>query len=398
MPFSRTSREYIAYMAILNSGFFVFQSYYIIFLTVNGLSYTDISLIFVGNFVALAILNLFAGDFADRHGRKRAMLIGGAINVFGFLVYGLSSSIMLFLLAEIILASSSALISGSVEAWFIDSLRSENKLSEAKKTFPMNSSVSNLLGIVGGMVGSVLAAFALNLPMLAGAVLVAVATIFALVLFKENFGEKSSRFAGLVKESFAHFRASPALRDLTYAEMFRTCAIMVYFLIYQPYLVLTGMGKEYLGIYFSLLMISMVAGNLLSVSLAERLGRHRMLALAGILLFASYILQPLVHTYLLAGLLFAVSGFTSGLAMPTVMLWRNSLIPSRIRASSLALLSSLLNLAAGAMTLGLGPVIDSSSLEAAMYIGAFLAAASVPLYLIANRHSTLAASESVPGL
>ena len=69
MPLSRISREYIAYMAILNSGFFVFQSYYIIFLTVNGLSYTDISLIFVGNFVALAILNLFAGDFADRHGR-----------------------------------------------------------------------------------------------------------------------------------------------------------------------------------------------------------------------------------------------------------------------------------------------------------------------------------------
>ena len=86
-------------MAILNSGFFVFQSYYIIFLTVNGLSYTDISLIFVGNFVALAILNLFAGDYADRHGRKKAILIGGAINVFGFLVYGLSSSILLFLLA-----------------------------------------------------------------------------------------------------------------------------------------------------------------------------------------------------------------------------------------------------------------------------------------------------------
>jgi hypothetical protein len=57
-----------------------------------------------------------------------------------------------------------------------------------------------------------------------------------------------------------------------------------------------------------------------------------------------------------------------------------------------------LNLGAGAMTLGLGPVIDSSSLDAAMYIGAFFAAASVPLYLIANRHSTLAVSESLPGL
>jgi MFS family permease len=385
-------------MAILNSGFFVFQSYYILFLTVNGLSYTDISLIFVGNFVALAILNLFAGDFADRHGRKKAILIGGAINVFGFMVYGLSSSILLFLLAEIILAGSSALISGSVEAWFVDSLRKDDKLIEAKRAFPLNSSFSNLLGIAGGMVGSVLAAYALNLPMLVGAGLTAVATLFALFLFKENFGEQSSRFAGLVKESLSHFRHSAALRDLTYAEMFRTSAIIVYFIIYQPYLVLAGMGEEYLGIYFSVLMVSMVAGNLLSVRMADRLGRHRLLALAGVILFASYILQPMVHTYLLAGLLFAVSGFTSGLAMPTVMIWRNSLIPSRIRASTLAVLSSLLNLAAGATTLALGPVIDSSSLEAAMYIGAILAAASVPLYLIANRHSTSATNESMPGL
>jgi hypothetical protein len=33
-----------------------------------------------------------------------------------------------------------------------------------------------------------------------------------------------------------------------------------------------------------------------------------------------------------------------------------------------------------------------------MYIGAILAAASVPLYLIANRHSTSATNESMPGL
>ncbi len=396
MPLSRTSKEYIAYMAILNSGFFVFQSYYIIYLTANGLDYTDISLIFVGNFVALAILNLFAGDFADRHGRKQALLIGGAINVFGFTVYGLSSSILRFLLAEIILAGSAALISGSVEAWLIDSLRAEGKASEAKRTFPVNSSVSNLLGIVGGVVGSVFAAIALNLPMLVGAALTAVATLFALFFFKENFGERSSRFAGLLKESLSHFRHSAALRDLTYAEMLRNSAVIVYFIVYQPYLVLAGMGKEFLGIYFSVLMVSMVAGNLLSIKMADRLGRHRMLAFAGILLFASYILQPLVQSYLLSGILFAISGFTSGLAMPTVMLWRNSLIPSRIRASSLALLSSLLNLAAGGMTLVLGPVIDSSSLQAAMYIGAILAAASVPLYLIANRYTPLSKDLVMP--
>ena len=386
MALSRTSRQYIAFMATMNLGFYVFQSYYIFFLTANGLTFTDISLIFMGNFLALALLNFVAGNFADRYGRKKAILLGGLINVIGFVVYGLSSSLLLFLAAEIILAGSSALIMGSVEAWFVDELNAKKRLSEASKAFPANSSISNILGILGGVMGSLVAAYALNLPMLAGAVLVGVATAFALLFFTENYGERGSRFSGLMKESMAHVRHSAALRNLTYGEMFRNSAVIVYLIVYQPYLVAIGLGQEYLGIFFSILAISIVLGNLLSVRTADRLGRHRMLAVICMMLFAAYITQPFVHDYLIAGALFAFTGFTTGLAMPPIIIWRNSLIPSRIRASTLAVLSSILNLGAGISTLALGLIIDSTSMQVAMYLGAFLALAATPFYLIAKKH------------
>lgn len=384
---SGTSKQYIAYLAILNLGFFIFHSYYIIYLRANGLSYTDIGVIYAAYFIALAILNLVAGNFADRHGRKKAIIIGGMINVVGFLVYGLSSSFELFLLAELILAGSAALIGGTVEAWLVDALKERKRPAEAARTFPLNSSVSNILGIVGGVIGSVLAAIALNLPMLAAAAFVGLATVIAFLLFQENFGERAHLFSQLIKQSFAHFRHSPALKNLTYAEMWRNSAVVVYLIIYQPYMVTVGLGEEYLGVFFSLLMISTAAGNLSSMVLADRIGRHRLLALSCVVLFASFILQPLVHDFALSGLLFAMSGFTNGLALPTVMTWRNSLIPSRIRASTLAILSSLTNLAIAAMSLGLGPVIDSSSLQAAMYVGAILAILAVPFYFRARRRS-----------
>lgn len=387
MPLSRTSKEYIAFSAVLNLGFFVFQSYYILYLRVNGLSYTDITLIFAANFIALALLCFVSGGLADRYGRKRAIVIGGVITVIGFLVYGLSSSLPYFLAAEIILAGASALVGASLEAWFVDELKSAKRASEAARAFPLNSGVTNLLGILGGIIGSVLAAYALNLPMLAGSVFVAAATLIALLTFRENFGERANRIGAMVKESLGHFRRSAALSGLTYGEMLRTSAVIVYLLVYQPYMVAVGLGEQYLGLYFSVLMISTALGNLLSVRLAERSGRHWLLAASCAIIFTSFILQPLAQGFLMAGCLFALTGFANGLAIPPVMMWRNSLIPSRIRASTLALLSALLNLASAGMSLVLGPVMDATSLQAGMLIGAALALLALPFYFLSHRRS-----------
>jgi len=393
LALSRTSKEYIAYMATLNLGFFVFQSYYILYLRVNGLSYTDITFIFAANFVALALLNFVSGNFADRHGRKKAIVIGGAINVVGFLIYGLSSSLLLFLAAEIILAGSWSLIGGSVEAWFVDELKAGRRPGEAARTFPLSGGIGNILGIVGGVIGSLLAAVALNLPMLAGALFVGAATLLALLFFNENFGDRTERFSAMVRQSMGHFRRSAALRDLTYGEMLRSAAVVVYLLIYQPYMVAVGLGEQYLGLYFSMLMISTALGNLLSGRLADRSGRHILLASSCTVMLASFLIQPLVQGFLLAGFLFALTGFANGLALPTVMVWRNSLIPSGMRASTLALLSSMLNLAAATLSLGLGPLIDATSLQAAMLVGAMLSLLAIPFYFLAQRRSQGAGDE-----
>ncbi|MGD1060255.1 MAG: MFS transporter [Methanomassiliicoccales archaeon] len=387
MALSSTSRQYIAFLTLTNLGFYVFQSYYIIYLRQSGLTFTDISVIFAANFVALALFCLVAGNFADRHGRKKAIVLGAVVNIAGFAIYGLSSSFWPFLAAEVILAGATALVNAGLEAWYMDELKCEGCISDVRVALPLTSGLSNVLGIAGGVVGSFLAAYTLNIPMLAGAAILIIPLIVAIGMFKENYGDRTGGFSSLIRSSMSHFRKSMALKALTAGEMLRGSAIIVYVIIYQPYLVAVGLGTDYLGIYFSLLMIAMAAGSLLSVKAAARFGRHRLLVLSSVLLVFAYLAQPLVHDYVLAGILFLITGFSQGLGLPSIMIWRNTLIPSRVRASTLAVLTVMLNLSAAVMSLGLGPLIDATSMEAAMYVGAILAAAAIPFYFVAHKWS-----------
>lgn len=387
MALSSTSRQYIIFLTLTNLGFYVFQSYYIIYLRQSGLSFTDISVIFAANFIALAVFCLISGSFADRHGRKKAIVLGAVINVAGLAIYGLFSSFWPFLTAEVILAGATALVNAGLEAWYMDEVKCEGCVSDVKVTLPLTSGLSNVLGIAGGVVGSFLAAYALNIPMLAGAAILVIPLLVAFGMFRENYGDRTGGFTALIRSSMSHFKKSMALKALTAGEMLRGSAVIVYVIIYQPYLVAVGLGTDYLGIYFSLLMIAMAAGSLLSVKAASRFGRHRLLVLSSVLLVIAYIAQPFVHDYILAGILFLVTGFSQGLGMPSIMIWRNTLIPSRVRASTLAVLTAMLNLSFAVMSFGLGPLIDATSMESAMYVGAILAAAAIPFYFIAHKWS-----------
>jgi len=371
-------------MVLTNLGFFVFQSYYIIFLKKSGLTYTDISVIFFANFIALALLNFPSGNFADKYGRKRAVILGTLISGLGMIVYGLTSLFLVFLAMEVVLALASSLLSGSVEAWFVDSIRAEKCESEAERTFSLTQGVSYFLGLLAGIVGSIFAVFILSLPMVVGGIIVLFAIGVVAIGFRENYGDVGSGFRAHVGESLRHFRDSPALERLTAGEMLRTAASLVYFIVYQPYLVAIGLGEQYLGLFFSCLMVASAVGSLISVRLVRFSRRYLVLMVMSGLLLTAYVLQPFAHDVVLSAFLFTVCGFANGVAIPAIMVWRNNLIPSRIRASSLAVLSTLLNTGNALMTIVLGPVADGTSLQVALLLGALLAALAMPFYYLAH--------------
>jgi MFS family permease len=127
--------------------------------------------------------------------------------------------------------------------------------------------------------------------------------------------------------------------------------------------------------------------------LAERIGAHRVMAASSLGLFASFVLLSLSPGLGASCVLFALCGLANGLGWPPLMIWRNRLVPSRIRASALALFASFTYLAGAAASMVLGAVLDTASSTAGFILAALIALTSVPLYLkAANKKQAEGAS------
>src|SRR6185436_7501740 len=89
----------------------------------RGLSIGEIGAVFAVHSVVAIALEVPSGALADTVGRRRVMLAGAALTVVSLLLFAFAQSLVAFMAAVGLLAAGRALISGSLEAWYVDSLR-----------------------------------------------------------------------------------------------------------------------------------------------------------------------------------------------------------------------------------------------------------------------------------
>lgn len=120
---SSTSRQFLAFLGIVNVSITVSQGCYIIFLEEQGLSFSEMGLILATSMIATAVFDFHTGNVSDKYGRKFSFLSGLVLVEGGIIVYGLTSPIAFFILAEIVAGPGMALVSGAPEAWLVDELK-----------------------------------------------------------------------------------------------------------------------------------------------------------------------------------------------------------------------------------------------------------------------------------
>ncbi|MBI0583570.1 MAG: MFS transporter [Methanomassiliicoccus sp.] len=372
-------------MGLANLSFYVFQGYFIFYLQDSGLNYLQMSVIYAVNLIFSAVLSLPMGNVADRYGRKRAFAIGAAIMAVSMLIYAFNHAFAVFLVAEVIWAVGWALLNGSNEAWVVDQLSKDDRSSEGPRAFTVMMSMSYVLGVAGGVLASMLVIFSLNMPFLGAAIIAFTCAALVWRRLPENYGAEKVRLGKILGDSLKFYRSNKGLQLLTAGETFRYIASVIYLFLYQPYLVAIGLGEEFLGVYFSVLMLSSAAGSLIAPRVADRMGGHRVMALSSLGLFAGFALLALSPGLAASCFLFALCGFSNGLGWPPLMIWRNRLVPSRIRASALAMFASFTYIAGAAITIALGALMDASSSSAGFAFAAFIGLLSIPLYLQAAK-------------
>jgi MFS family permease len=126
----------------------------------RGLSLGEIGAVFaVHSGVAIA-LEVPSGALADTIGRRRVLLAGASLTVVSLVLFALAQSVPAFMASVGLLAAGRALISGSLEAWYVDSLRSLDPSAPLSHGLSRGAAGEGVALGLGALVGGVLVTIA----------------------------------------------------------------------------------------------------------------------------------------------------------------------------------------------------------------------------------------------
>jgi MFS family permease len=354
----------------------------------RGLSIGQIGAVFAVHSVVLIALELPSGALADAVGRRRVMLVGAALTVVSLLLFAVAESLVAFMASVGLLAAGRALISGSLEAWYVDSLRLLDPAAPLTRGLSRGTAAEGIAMALGALVAGGLVTLAgsgegdgalsgYGVAALAGA-LAGVAYLVAIAALVHErpeqrhaaaAGESIGRRAGVV---FATARREFAESVLVRVVVITGVALGMSFtaveLLWQPRLadLLSSSGSH--GFAFGGLgaaaMVAVAIGAALSARLNRRLGVRVGYVLA--LAFAAVCVALLGAPQSAAGfvLVYLLAYLGMGLAEPMHFELLNDAVGASARATlisaeSLATQAGALvaNLSVGVLASSRGPAL-----------------------------------------
>lgn len=257
----------------------------------RGLSLAAVGLVFAFHSAFSIVLEVPSGAFADTLGRRRVMLTGAVLLALSLTLFAFARTIPSFALAAATLASGRALISGSLEAWYVDELRLIDPLAPLSRGLSRGAAAEGMSMAIGSLLGGVLVAVlgggsgdGVLSPYSVAALAAAVASLIYLAavaaLVKETPGSRSDTgetIARRIREIFGTARreaaASVTVRIVFLTALAFGISITAIELLWQPRLgeMLADPGSN--GFGFGALAAGSMAAVALGAGLSPLIGR-----------------------------------------------------------------------------------------------------------------------------
>ncbi len=354
-----------------------------IFLLERGLDYKGVALVDGFYMVSSALLDYPTGGLADRYGRGLVAALGCLFFGLGLLSYSLSTGLLQFLFSEFLAAIGSALYSGALLAWLVDSLKEEGRQRELADVLGKARILSLAVSAVGGFVGGLLAERRLEIPFVIGAAFCFTAFTIAL-LYTRGRGEapRSGRvsYTMLLKRGARVLLSTRPLILLTLGSSLIALAVPSFNLTWAPQMESLGASKWLLGVASSVFMATAGLSGYAGGRLAKLLGYRRVAVASLASMSAAFALLTLVndpYAFIAVGLLYEV-GF--GSLGPVISAWINEFIPSGERATVISLRRTLLLPFSALGMAAMGVLSDAWSPRLAYAFGAVMATLALLVY------------------
>ncbi|MCM0148591.1 MFS transporter [Photobacterium galatheae] len=375
----------------------------------RGLSLMDIGIVMAVWIGSTALFEIPLGGVADTYGRRKTYLTSLLINILGCIVLYFADGLPLILLAAILLGTSRAVYSGTLDAWFYDSFQHQ----PGHQSFHSASATINVFVTLGLAVGSLIGGWlpdftARSFPPSStfsaqsiydlNIALVVIASIVLMlitrVLIHEEGQPAPSPANQLQTDAMqASWEAvKTAFRHAVLNRLMQTTLVFGMILsgienYWQPYLGQlingTDYGVTFFGILSALYFLMSAGSSILSVRLLRQLkGSHKILMFstrvaAGIAFIAlANTTQPI--SFALCYLLFFFL-FTAGNNSERVLLHEHT--ETRVRSTMLSISSFMVTCGGVLASLFFGLISENYGISVSWTIGGLLLVASSVLFL-----------------
>jgi MFS family permease len=263
----------------------------------RGLGLGAVGAVFAVHSAVLILLEVPSGALADSLGRRRVLLVGAALTAASLGTFAVAQSVPAFMASVAALGTGRALISGALEAWYVDSLRALDPLAPLARGLSRGTAAEGLAMALGALsagalvsitdpadaASGALAGYGLAALVGAGAALVYLGAVAALVheppraADLHDAGQGMARRIGTVLATAREEAvASVIVRVILVTAIACGFAMSAVELLWQPHLAeLLGSGRGHGFAFGALAAASMVAvalGAALSPRLRQSLG------------------------------------------------------------------------------------------------------------------------------
>jgi len=366
-----------------------FFATYAVFLAAKGLNLLQINLVNLFFMIGVVLMEVPTGAYADLIGRKKSFVLSCFIFGTGMLIYYFSSSFWWFVVAELVSAAGVAFMSGSLEAWLVDSLKHHGFNGNLNDIFKRDIQVNEIGMMMGGLIGGYIGTVNLALPWLCGAIGTFLVGFFCLFMMREDYFLKNENKPGfgtmktIISESVQYGIRN---KSILYIVIF---GAVYTFTIQGPNMqwqILFGkdfglstvkLGWIYAGITLCILVGSQLSGWLLKILKKEK---HALMASQIVLALGIFAASRFVIlTPVLMG--FLMSEIGRGLFSPLKKSYLNKRIPSKTRATIISFDSMIEKMAAALGLILSGIIAKNFSISLAWLILSLILLVSIPFLL-----------------
>lgn len=182
-----TIRLYLLLSFLSEASIALLMGTYLFFLRSHGLSIEQVSLVNLGFHVAVCVCEVPTGIIADVWGRKASYIASCVLCAAGLFLYGVSATMLGFVIAEVLCGIGRTCASGAFDAWMVDRLKHFDYDEPLHTVFVLGGKISQATLIIGALLGAMIAEVDPTLPWFLGSGAMILSGCITWVAMKEEY-------------------------------------------------------------------------------------------------------------------------------------------------------------------------------------------------------------------